>query len=84
MCKLKRKEEYFISRRHKIRIQFLAVDCWRDAKKVITPFCPPNIKKRGRKARKSPRLKINSGRIRNLIQKAPITSTTGNNLACFH
>jgi hypothetical protein len=57
---------------------------WRDAKKVITPFCPPNIKKRGRKARKSPGIKINNSRVRNPVQKVLITSTTKNNLLWFN
>jgi hypothetical protein len=60
-------KRYLMSRRHIIGIQLLTIDFSRDTEKIITPFCPPNIEKGGRKAKKSPRIKINSGRIRDPV-----------------
>jgi hypothetical protein len=34
---------------------------------MIIPFCPPNVEKRRRKARESPKVKIDGRRVRNPI-----------------
>jgi hypothetical protein len=62
----------------------LTVDVQRNTEEMITPFCPPYIKKGRRKAKKFPRIKINSSRIRDPVQKTPIISTTRNNLPWFN
>jgi hypothetical protein len=63
----------------------LTVIFWRDTEKVITPFCPPNIKKGVRKAKKSPGININnSSRVKDPVQKALITSTTRNDFPWFN
>jgi hypothetical protein len=51
---------------------------------MIAPFRPPNIEKRRREARESPRIKIDGSRVRNLIQGMLIISTTRNDLQWFN
>jgi hypothetical protein len=67
---------------HLRRVQLLTIDSWRNKEEVITPFCPPDVKERRSKARKSLGSKIDGGRIKNPIQKMLIMSTTRNNLPC--
>jgi hypothetical protein len=47
---------------------------------MIAPFCPPDIEKRRREARESPRIKIDDSRVKNPIQEMLIISTTRNDL----
>jgi hypothetical protein len=62
------------------RVQLLTIDSWGNTEEVITPFRQPDVKKGRNEAGKSPRRKINGGRIRNPIQEMLIISTTRNNL----
>jgi hypothetical protein len=58
-------------------VQLLTTDSSGNIEQAITPFCAPDVKKEGRKARKSPGSKIDSGRIKNPIQKALIIVPLG-------
>jgi hypothetical protein len=62
------------------RVQHLTINSWRNTEKMITPFCPLDVEKGRSKAGKSPRIKVNGGRIRDLIQKTLIISAIWNNL----
>jgi hypothetical protein len=46
---------------------------------VIIPFCPPDVEKVGRKTGELLGDKIDSGRIRNPVQKTPIMNIIGDN-----
>jgi hypothetical protein len=74
---------YLVSRCIICRIQLLAIKFRRHTEKMITPFCPPDIKKRRSEGGKFPEIKINSGRIKNQIQEMLIMSTIRNNLMWF-
>jgi hypothetical protein len=45
------------------RIQLLTINAWGDTEEVIAPFRPPDVKKGWGEAGKSPRGKVNGGRI---------------------
>jgi hypothetical protein len=49
------------------RVHLLTINPWRNTEEMIAPFRPPNIEKRRREARESPRIEIDGGRFRNLI-----------------
>jgi hypothetical protein len=48
---------------------------------MIIPFYPPNVEKGRRKTRKLPRVMIDSGRVRNPVQKTPIMDIVGDNFS---
>jgi hypothetical protein len=69
---------YLVSRCIICRIQLLAIKFRRHTEKMITPFCPLDIKKRRSKTGKFLGVKIDSGRIRNQIKETLIMSTIRN------